>query len=161
MEEQIDLQHGGATMLDTLRGTHEELARMADDVAESIREDDREIMHDDFAELERRLLDHMSWEEMYILPTYGKRQPAEAAEIRAEHAEFRARLGEIGIAIDLHTVRANNFEELAARIRDHADREEAMYTSISNELGDETYEAVDNQFHRFFAIAKRMPMVSP
>lgn len=148
-------------MIEKLLATHAEIASAAEDVAAAVREDNRDVMHDDFSVLERRVLDHMSWEEMYILPTYEKSHPQEAAEIRAEHGEFRRRLGEIGIAIDLHSVRASYFDELAARMRAHADREEAMYSSISSELPAETYEAINHRFDRFFALAKRMPLMGP
>jgi hypothetical protein len=140
------------TLIDKLEGTHTEIEKLARDVASSIRDDDRECMRDDFAVLERRLLDHMSWEEMYILPDYEKQLPESAARIRAEHADFRARLGEIGLAIDLHSVRADQFDALAERLRVHADREDELYKTVAAGLPGDAATAVSSRYDRLLSL---------
>jgi hemerythrin superfamily protein len=147
------------TLADRLRASHTDLEKIARDVAASIRDDDRDVMRDDFAVLERSLLDHMSWEEMYVLPAYDKREPEIAAKIRAEHADFRAQLGEIGLAIDLHSVRADHFDELAARLKTHADREEAMYSTLDDQIPVENQESAGGRFDRLIALAKNLPLL--
>lgn len=144
-------------LIDKLHQGHHEIESLTRAVARSIRADERGAMHDGFATLERKLLDHMSWEEMYILPTFTEDFPASAAKIRADHTEFRARLGEIGLAIDLHAVRADHFDDLAARLRAHAEREEIMYSTISDVLPAETAEAIDSRYDRFLAVLRHVP----
>lgn len=146
-------------LIDKLRETHNEIEAMTRDVAASIRDDDRDLMHDDFTVLERELLEHMSWEEMYILPTYEKTFPESAAKLRAEHADFRARLGEIGLAIDLHSVRAAHFDELAARLGAHADHEDVMYQMVAKDLPVETAEAISNRYDRVLSLIRHLPMI--
>lgn len=146
-------------LIDKLHEAHDEIEAMTRGVIASIRDDDRDVMHDDFAVLERRLLDHMSWEEMYLLPAYEKDYPESATKIRAQHADFRRRLGEIGLAIDLHSVRAEHFEELAARLGAHAEAEEVMYSTIAGRLPEEQEEAISGRYDRFLSLLKHVPMI--
>jgi hypothetical protein len=84
--------------------------------------DDRDAMRACWDELEQALLAHLDLEEMHLLPRV---RPEVARGVRAEHDALRTKLGEIGIALDLHTVRAEQIERLAAELRDHAAREDS------------------------------------
>ena len=110
-----------------LRDSHEKLETILRGVAESIRSDRRDAMHDDFCLFEKKLLAHMDWEEMHLLTPYERISPKEGAQLRADHAHFRKALGDFGIAIDIHAVRAEQFDKFAEELVAHASREEEMY----------------------------------
>lgn len=119
-------------------------------VASSIRDDDRNAMHDDYAQFENELLKHLNWEEMYALPAFEQIDPDLARRIRDDHAGFRRTLGEIGIEIDLHAIRADRFEKFADELEAHAHREEAMYAGIGASLSDEARSALLRRQSSFF-----------
>src|SRR5438132_1095943 len=68
---------------------------------------------------EEAILAHLDGEEMFLLPALSSAVPAEAARLRAEHAEIRRTLGEIGLACELHTVRCEAVEAFCASLREH------------------------------------------
>ena len=74
---------------------------------------------------ERHLLAHLDEEEMFILPLVIGENTPQAEWLRAEHNTIRQNVGEIGLAVDLHTVRVEGIELLATRLREHAQREHA------------------------------------
>ena len=116
---------------DVLCDVHDDLERVIRGVADSIRDDARDAMRDDYAEFERQLLKHLDWEEMYLLPRFERLDPDAAQTIRADHRRFRATLGEIGLEIDLHLVRAERFEQFARDLESHSKVEEAMYRALA------------------------------
>ena len=114
-----------------LVAAHQRLECLARGVADSIRDDDRDCMHDDYAAFERQLLDHLDWEDMYLLPRFEDLDPQAADTIRRDHARFRKTLGEIGIEIDLHIVRAERFDEFARDLASHSEFEDVMYREVA------------------------------
>jgi hypothetical protein len=71
------------------------------------------------------LLAHLDAEEMYLLPELSRHDARRAAVIRAEHATLRAHLAEVGVGLELHIVREDQMQRLAAFLRRHAQAEEA------------------------------------
>lgn len=78
-----------------------------------------------WSDIERRLLDHMAAEERSLLPAYQREAPESAQELRDQHARLREQASEIGVAIQLHTIRCEQLEDFVATLRAHARREEA------------------------------------
>ena len=74
---------------------------------------------------ERHLLAHLDEEEMLILPLVTGENTPQGEWLRAEHNAIRQNVGEIGLAVDLHTVRADAVDALANRLHEHAQREHA------------------------------------
>jgi hypothetical protein len=105
--------------------------------------DDREAMCACWAKLEDCVLTHLNLEEMHFLPRIATKDPAHAREIRSEHDVIRERLGEIGLALDLHTARADQIAALAALLRSHAELEEkGLYSMAERELTADTSRSI-------------------
>ncbi|MCB9664512.1 MAG: hemerythrin domain-containing protein [Alphaproteobacteria bacterium] len=68
---------------------------------------------------------HLAAEERELFPRLEDRHGVDVQELRAEHEQFRALLDRVGLEVDLHAVRAPAVQELIARLRAHADREDA------------------------------------
>ncbi|MFO0685363.1 MAG: hemerythrin domain-containing protein [Sandaracinus sp.] len=79
-----------------------------------------------YAELERTLSEHLATEEEHVFPLLSERAPRELEALQTEHAEIRKRLAALGVAVDLHAVRADAIHEFVALLRDHAAREDAL-----------------------------------
>ena len=77
-----------------------------------------------FSGLETRLMGHMATEEHYLLPLVEVSHPDYAERIRIEHARIRQLVSELGLAIELHTVRAAQIAELIQVLRQHAEYED-------------------------------------
>ena len=88
--------------------------------------DDRAFALEAWRALERGLGAHLEAEERDMLPLLDAQAPAEAAGIRAEHAEIRRQLGEIGVGLEIHVVCEEVVERFARALRDHAAREDAL-----------------------------------
>jgi hemerythrin-like domain-containing protein len=76
--------------------------------------------------LDRELRAHMDSEERFILPAFAHVDPAEARALLAEHARFRELLLELGVAVDLHCIRAELSRAFIDLLRDHAAREDEL-----------------------------------
>jgi hypothetical protein len=118
-----------------LEADHTRLDAMLTMVARSVREDALEDAKARWGELEVALLAHLDAEEMFVIPPMMALDAPQAREIVAEHGEIRCSLGDIGIAFDLHMVRADAIDAFCARLRAHAAHEELlMYGRIVSEL---------------------------
>jgi hypothetical protein len=85
---------------------------------------------------ERELLEHMQEEEQRWLPAFSIKYPAEAEELRREHQEIRTTLNELGVALDLHALRAETGEAFINKLRTHAAREDRrLYLWIEEHEG--------------------------
>lgn len=77
---------------------------------------------------ECRLTHHMEAEERFLLPLVEVSNPAEVARTRKEHIQIRDMLAELGLAIELHAIRASDILKLSELLRAHAKHEdEALY----------------------------------
>lgn len=120
------------TLLERDHARVEELLKRA---ACSVREDCREDAEARWNELEEALLAHLDVEEMFVIPHLARVNAKEAQSILDEHTRIRCELGDIGIAFELHTVRADAVDAFCARLREHAAHEEAlMYPLVETEL---------------------------
>ncbi len=130
-------------VLDALRAQHRAIDAQLDEMCNLVRGDDRDAMRDTWAKLEDALLAHLNLEEMHLLPDVAHRHPEHVRAVRAEHDKVRATLGEIGLALDLHVARAEQFERLAVDLRAHSAAEETgMYSWAEVELPKTTRELV-------------------
>lgn len=79
-----------------------------------------------WTELDHGLLAHMEAEERYVLPAFAAVDTTAAREILGEHAEIRAQLLELGVAMDLHRLRFDTSREFIRLLRSHAAREDNL-----------------------------------
>jgi len=92
-------------------------------------------------EFETKLLRHMDTEEQFLLPLIDASDQAEVARIRCEHAIIRNRLTELGVAIELHSIREPSITELGALLQAHAKHENAALYRLA---GDKASSAVEH-----------------
>jgi len=119
-----------------LRRDHERIAQGLRRVVEFVKADDVVCAREEWADLEELLVRHMEAEEMFLLPHFERAHPVGCRQLRGDHADIRRRLGEMGLAFDLHTIRAERVEELAAFLTRHVDEENAsLYLWIENAKG--------------------------
>lgn len=118
-----------------LEADHAAIDAMLCELADEVRAEDRTIAPGTWDRIEGAVLAHMNVEEMFIIPLLAV-EDAEAAEglLRA-HADIRHRLGELGLAFDLHTVRADAIDDFCTRLRTHGAQEaELVYPLAERRL---------------------------
>jgi len=92
---------------------------------------------------EKRLLGHMETEERCLLPLIEVSDPAEFKRVRTEHARIRGLLTELGVAIELHTVREANISELIELLEAHAKHENTtLYHLAESKLSAQSYAGI-------------------
>ena len=105
---------------------HHHIEVCLEELRSAARVDDRSALHDAWDALENAVLGHMGAEEEHILPPFAEIYPEEAEAIRAEHDEIRRLLEDLGVSVDLKRLNAGTADELVARLRDHARREDGF-----------------------------------
>lgn len=86
-----------------------------------------------WATFEAKLCRHMEAEERFLLPLLEASDPDEVARIRLEHAHIRNALAELGVAVELHTIRESKISELISLIEAHASHENAALYRLAGE----------------------------
>jgi hypothetical protein len=119
-------------VLRAMHDDHVELSRALSDLAELARGGEAAAVRAAFVVVEAELRRHLAFEEEQLLPRFAEGYPAEAALLREEHQRIRRRLDELGIALELHSLRADMVDELTAQLRDHAQREERLFYDWSD-----------------------------
>ena len=107
---------------------HRELEALLKRLADDAQAPECEALHLTWCELESRLLGHMAAEEHYLLPLIETSHPAQAARTFTEHDEIRRQVSELGVAIELHSVRQPAIDGLIRTLQAHAQYEdETLY----------------------------------
>jgi Hemerythrin HHE cation binding domain len=93
--------------------------------------------------LEGRLMRHMEVEERFLLPLIEASEGAEVERIRSEHARIRDGVAELGLGIDLHSVREPQIAELLRLLRAHAAHEnQALYRSSGDKASTAVHHSI-------------------
>jgi hemerythrin-like domain-containing protein len=83
---------------------------------------------------------HLEAEESLIFPAFRLVYPAESAAVSADHGRFRATLDQLGIVVDLYTIRAEAAREFVETLKTHAQREDdCMYPWAEAHLDEGAY----------------------
>jgi hypothetical protein len=115
-----------------LRQDHEQLGRSLARLVDFVRAEDTACAREEWADLEIAVLRHLDGEEMFLLPGFERENARAAKVIRAEHADIRRRLGEIGVSMDLHTLRAEHVDQLRELLTRHAVNEDgSLYAWVA------------------------------
>jgi hemerythrin-like domain-containing protein len=118
----------GESPLRSLHDEHVAMAAALRELAEHAHRGDAPAMRSAFVHLEKALRDHLALEDDKLLPRFGEVNPSEAVALRGEHARIRRRLDDLGIALELHTLRAEMIDDFIDLLYRHAVREErALY----------------------------------
>ena len=67
--------------------------------------------------IERELLAHMATEEEQLLPAFQRTDPENAQWLRDDHARLREQALELGVSIQLHSVRAEQLQGFVDALR--------------------------------------------
>jgi hemerythrin superfamily protein len=110
---------------DVLGAHHREIEAACLEIMSAGFADDARDLTFRWGKVERELLEHMAAEERMVLPAYQRANPENAQDLRDEHAVLRERALDIGIAIQLHTIRCEHLQQFVDRLRAHARHEEA------------------------------------
>jgi hemerythrin-like domain-containing protein len=108
-----------------LTAEHRHIEELLEQTKSAVQVDHPRALCEAWTSFERELTEHMRFEEEVLLPRFAEVDPAEAHALRVEHDELRRLIGELGIRTDLHALRADVADELFARLRAHAQREDA------------------------------------
>ena len=105
---------------------HERLNRMFDQVRNAFQEGDSESAAALWSQFETGLRNHFDFEELHLFPHLRKIVPAEVAALQAEHARMLSMLHTLSVGVDLHFTRSDMVDDFIARLRAHAEREDAL-----------------------------------
>jgi len=105
---------------------HHRIDQQLDRLRAAVHADDREASAKAWARIEKALLAHFDVEEMFVLPALADEHAAEVDRIRRDHALLRRTIGEMGLAFELHAVRAEAIDAFCDALREHAEREESL-----------------------------------
>ena len=123
--------HGGAKR--RLLNDHQSLERLLTELTSSLDGADHAGLCESWTRFEQNLRDHLDTEERYLFPLVASAHRDEVEALRSEHQRIRAALSELGVAVDLHTLRKQSGEELIGYIHRHALREEeSLYRWIDD-----------------------------
>lgn len=123
------------TLRSQLMADHERLERSLEELANAAEGALPDALIDVWRDFEAGLRAHLEAEEEHLFPVV-RGDPALAA-IEADHAEIRRRLDELGLAVELHAVRAEAIDALVERLRAHAAREDAWLYALADRALDE------------------------
>lgn len=119
-----------ARLLSDHRGLEEFLGQLES----AIEGADAPQLCEQWTRFELSLRDHLDTEERYLFPLVAATHRREVEALRAEHQHIRCALSELGVAVDLHTVRKASVDELIAYLKQHALREErSLYQWIDHD----------------------------
>jgi hemerythrin-like domain-containing protein len=116
----------GAGLRGQLIRDHERLEQLFQDLRAAFDADAREDAARLWGELDRGLSAHMEFEERHVLPAFRSVGSSEVDALLREHDLIRRRLTELGIGVDLHTLRAEIVADFVALLRAHAHREDGL-----------------------------------
>jgi hypothetical protein len=129
--------------VDLLAKHHRALDRQLDTLVVRAEGGDGSELRAAWTVFERELLRHLEQEEAEILPAFARHDAAEARAILAEHAEIRGALLEMGLALDLHNLRAEAVEAFARQLKAHAAREDcAFYAWAATHTAPDTWQSI-------------------
>lgn len=154
------------TLRDHFLADHRHLEHLFDRLVRAMEANAREDIDALWTEVEQRLLSHMEVEDKLLLPDLATTEPRTAAELRTDHLRFRARLTELGQALDLHLIRLDVARLFLDELRVHARREdELLYPWAERHLGEERKtdvvrsiaETIERRLHAMIANEAELP----
>jgi hemerythrin-like domain-containing protein len=133
-----------------LSADHAELAQQLQALARSVDANDPACdLGQCWADFEASLSDHLDTEERVIFPVVASAHRAEIEALRAEHRLIRKTLSELGVAVELHTLRKAAVDALIAFLKQHAAREnDSLYEWLERTPSSGTERGLRAMFER-------------
>jgi hemerythrin superfamily protein len=118
---------------ESLGSDHEAIDHRLSDLVNAVEGADFPTILHVFREVDRGLRAHIDGEERYLFARFEERHPGEIRELRQDHESFRRALDELSIETELHTLRKERIDDLVARLRAHASKEDATLYQWADE----------------------------
>jgi hypothetical protein len=145
-----------------LESDHAAIDEMLCELADQVRAEDRTIAPATWERLETALLAHMNVEEMFVIPLLAAEDPQGAEGLLRTHADLRRSLGELGLAFELHTIRADAVDDFCKRLRMHAAVEgELLYPFAERRLPVSTVRSLLGRLRTVARPSRRPATTSP
>lgn len=125
-----------ARIQEELRADHARLEGLFKELVDTVEGADDPTIQRMWSRFESGLLAHFDTEERYILPILEREHAAEVRGIHEEHDQIRRLIAELGVRADLHTLRKEVVDELVARLRAHAEREDRTLYPLADATAD-------------------------
>jgi len=116
---------------------HRALDKLFEALLDDMHGGDPRVCQASWARFEQAMLNHIDAEEVFLLTSFDRVDPEEAAGLRQEHATLRHLLAEMGVRLELHAVKEEHVKRLVVAIRTHAAREEALLYKWADQLAPE------------------------
>jgi len=114
---------------------HQRLQALLAELLDEFEQGNRDDVRGMWDRFETGLSAHLAAEEEHLMPLFAKVEPAEAAELLADHAAFRRRLEDLGVGIDLHAVKLAAAREFVEALRAHSRREDRLLYRWAEGIG--------------------------
>lgn len=114
------------SLKDDLENDHAVIGGLLDAIHDAFKRNERERLSAMWSELDARLTAHLDVEEHSLIPHLQKVAPEIASVLLDDHADFRRKLLNLGVAIDLHLARAEQFRAFMLELRVHAQQEDRL-----------------------------------
>jgi hemerythrin-like domain-containing protein len=122
---------------DQFLADHDRLETLFERLLATVECNDREDLARLWTEFESGLLAHMETEEAHMIPALERVSPRNARVIVQEHRHLRARLTELGVALDLHALRLDTARAFVDELRAHARSEDRLLYQWAEERFDQ------------------------
>ncbi len=107
-----------------LIGDHRALEQLLAQLTSAIEGADSSELCEQWTRFEQNLRDHLDTEERCLFPLVAHEHRSEVESLRSDHQHIRHALSELGVAVDLHTLRKAAIDELIVYLQEHARRED-------------------------------------
>lgn len=114
------------TIRDHFLADHRRLEDVFEQMLDAFENGVREELSSLWTQFESELGRHMDAEERFLIPSFARAHPEEAKAILDEHRDFRCKLEELGVGVDLHIVRLTVADKFIEGLRAHAHREDGL-----------------------------------
>jgi hemerythrin superfamily protein len=110
-----------------LAGDHDRLDRCFQSILTRAYGGDWQQLETEWIAFQRELLGHLEAEEKHVIPALARDRPLAAEMLLSDHEVIRTKVIELGIDLDLHSLRAERVAMFVEALRAHARREEGMF----------------------------------
>jgi len=107
-----------------LLGDHRALEELLAQLTGAIEGANPPALCEQWTRFEQNLRDHLDTEERCLFPLVAAAHRNDIEELRAQHQHIRRALSELGLAVDLHTLRKASADELIVYLQRHALQED-------------------------------------
>jgi hemerythrin superfamily protein len=105
---------------------HRRLETLVEEVLAAFEANDRQEVARLWTEFELGLLAHLEAEEVHLIPGLLRVCERDARVIVQEHRHIRTRLTELGVTVDLHTIRLDSARDFIDELRAHSKNEDRL-----------------------------------